>query len=71
MSACSLCGRPSSPPRVATSVYLLEEQVHFVVGPRDHLGGLRSASLVAGGDLLLGGGVDEVGLVLGGQVGQL
>ena len=50
---------------------LLEELVHFKVGPCDHIGGLRPASLVAGGGLLLSRGVDEGGLVPGGQVGQL
>ena len=50
---------------------LLEELVHFKVGPCDHIGGLRPASLVTGGGLLLGGGVDEGGLTPGGQVGQL
>ena len=49
----------------------LQEQVHLVIGLGDHLGGPRAAPLISSGGLLLYGGLQQGGPVVGGQVCQL
>ena len=49
----------------------MEELVHLVVGPGNHLGGSRTPPPVAGGGLLRDRGLHEGGPASGGQVGQL
>jgi hypothetical protein len=50
---------------------LLEELVHLVVGPSDHLRSCGAAPPVACGGLFLDRGLHEGSHVGGGQVGQL